>query len=85
MDARRPVGFQFDRLLEQVFLGVDVQRRQRRGAGHRVAGVGVAVEQLDHALRAVHEGVVDPCAMRAPRPSEWLPLVRPLAVVIMSG
>ena len=49
--------------LEQVLLLVQVQRGQGGGTGHRVAGVGVAVEELDGVIGRVavcaHHGVVD--------------------------
>ena len=48
-------------LLDQVVVGQQLQGRQAGGAGNRVAGVGVAVAELDHVLRSrlLHEGVVD--------------------------
>jgi len=42
----------------QPLRGVHVQRGERRGAGERVRGIGVAVEQLDHFRRAAHERFV---------------------------
>ena len=43
---------------EQPFLAVDLQRRDAGGAGGRVAGISIAVEQLDLAFRAVHERIM---------------------------
>jgi hypothetical protein len=33
--------------LEQIFVAIDVERREAGGAGQRMRRVGVAVEQLD--------------------------------------
>ena len=45
--------------LEQAFALVYIERREPRRAGHRVAGIGIAVEELDKVLRTLHERVVD--------------------------
>ena len=52
--------------------------------GERVAGVGVAVEQLDDVLRPLHEGLVDAVAATT-APIGTCAEVRPLAIVIRSG
>ncbi len=52
-----PVGLQVDGLLEQVLLLIDLLGRQCRCAGHRMPGVGVAVEELDDAFRSLHERI----------------------------
>ena len=43
---------------EKSLVAVDIQRGKARGAGGRMAGVGIAVEQLDLALRPVHQRIV---------------------------
>ena len=53
-----PVGLQFVRTLEQTLLLVRLQRRDAAGGGDRVAGIGIAVEELDHMLGAGHERVM---------------------------
>ncbi len=45
--------------LEQLLVAIDVERGEAGGAGERMAGIGVAVEQLDRVLRPLHERVVD--------------------------
>ena len=51
--------------LEQAFVPVDVQRRETRRAGRRMARIGVAVEELDRAFRrGAHDRVVDALADR---------------------
>ena len=50
------------RRLEQLFFVVGVEGAERRGAGERVAGVGVAVEELHARARRAHEGLVDAVA-----------------------
>ena len=61
-DRVDPLGL--DRLgaLEELLLAIEVQRRDAGRGGERVAGVGVAVEELDGVLGPVHEGVVDALA-----------------------
>ena len=44
---------------QQPFLGIGFQRGDPGGRGDGVARVGIAVEQLDHMFRTLHEGVVD--------------------------
>src|SRR3569623_635841 len=45
--------------LDQTLVPIDVEGGQTSGAGERMRGVGIAVEQFDDVLRALHEGVVD--------------------------
>ena len=54
-----PVDFQLAGAGQQTVAGIDIQGRQASGGGHRMTGVGVAVEQFDQALRAVHKGILD--------------------------
>ena len=65
-DGVIPLGF--DRLgaLEQALVTIEVDRGQGRGAGERMARIGIAVEELDRLLRPVHEGVVDVLAHHHP-------------------
>ena len=44
---------------QQPFLFISVERAERRRRGHRIAGIGVAMEELDQLFRAIHEGVMD--------------------------
>ena len=82
-DRVRPLRLQRLRALEQTFVAIDVERRQRRRAGERMAGVGVAVEELDRMFRPLHEGVIDVLA-RDHAPIGTVPEVTPLAKVTMS-
>ena len=59
--------------LEQVLVAIEIERRERRGAGERMRGIGIAVEQLDHVLGPAHEGVVDRPSARSRRPSAPCP------------
>src|SRR5690606_21409129 len=54
-----PVVLQLDGFLEQLLALVDLQSCQSRGAGYWVPRIGVAVEELDGAFRAVHKGLLD--------------------------
>ena len=54
---------------QQAFVGIGLERAERRGAGERMGRVGVAVRELDHVLGPGHEDVVDRAASRTPRPS----------------
>ncbi len=44
---RLPVFAQFTGFVEQTFRRVNIQRRQRRRAGHRMTGISIAMEKLD--------------------------------------
>ncbi|CCF20123.1 protein of unknown function [Pseudorhizobium banfieldiae] len=59
MQAVLPVGRHVAGPVEEAFLLVGFQRCEAGGGGNRIARIGVAVEELDHVLRATHEGVVD--------------------------
>ena len=48
------------RARQQTLFGIGIQRAQRRGAGERMPGVGIAVEEIDAVARSLHEGIVDP-------------------------
>ena len=55
LSAHRGVGplrLELLRALEQVLVAIEVERREAGGAGERMRRIGVAVEQLDHVLRA---------------------------------
>src|ERR1700722_15951839 len=54
-----PLGLERLGALEQALVAIEVDRRQRRGASERMARRGIAVEELDGALRPLHEGVGD--------------------------
>ena len=43
----------------RLLVAVEIERRETGRAGERMRRIGVAVEQLDHMLRAAHEGIVD--------------------------
>src|SRR3546814_5913414 len=63
--------------LDELFLLEDVARRDRGGRGHRAAGVGVAVEQLDAGLRRrVHQHVVHLVVRSEEHTSELQSLMR---------
>ena len=51
------------------FVAIEIERGEARRAGERMRRIGVAVEQLDDVLGALHEGVVDALAHDARRPS----------------
>ena len=55
--------------LEQALVAVKIERREAGRASERMRRIGVAVEQLDHVLRAVHEGIVDALRTQSRRPS----------------
>ena len=57
-----PRLLQLLRVLEQLLVLVQIKRRNARRAGERMARIGVAVEQLDHMVGALHERVVDALA-----------------------
>src|SRR3984957_1925951 len=42
--------------VEEAFVAIKIQSRQRGRAGERMAGSGVTVEELDGMLRSLHEG-----------------------------
>ena len=69
---------------EQVVASIDVQRRQDGGGGQRVRRIGVAVEELDAALRVL---TMASCTSRltATAPAGMAALLTPLAMVIRSG
>jgi hypothetical protein len=50
----------------RLFVAIKIERRETRGAGERMRRIGIAVEQLDGVLGAVHEGVVDALARDDP-------------------
>ena len=54
-----PVVGQLGAAVEQALLLVGVEGGEAGGSRHRIAGIGVAVGELDEMLGAVHEGVVD--------------------------
>ena len=85
-DRVRPVRLERRRALEQP-LALDRLERREPGRGReRMAGVRVAVEQLDAAPPApLHDRVVDRRRARTPRPSAPRAFVMPFAIVIMSG
>jgi hypothetical protein len=60
VDRRAPVGLHLQGAGEQALLLIDLQRRQAGRAGQGVGAVGVAVEQLDGGVGAVHHRLVDP-------------------------
>ena len=70
--------------LEKLLVAIDILRGERRRAGEGMARIGVAVEQLDHVLGPLHEGVVDALRTITP-PIGTVPEFTPLAKVIMSG
>ncbi len=49
---------------QQAFFFVNLKRGDAGGAGNRVAGIGVAVEELDGVLRAGHHRVIDLAACK---------------------
>ena len=54
-----PVARQIGGATQQVLVAIDLEGREARGGGHRMAGVGVAVEQLDGPLAGRHHVVID--------------------------
>ena len=44
---------------QKVFFRIDFQCRNASGTGHRMTGIGVAVEEFDGILRSVHQPVID--------------------------
>ena len=60
-----PYGFELLGILEQLFVAVQIHAGNAGGSRHWVAGIGVAMEQLDHVIGAVHELVVDALAHQA--------------------
>ena len=59
MEGVRPVVGKLGAAVEQPLLLIGVERGDAGGGRHRIAGIGVAVGELDEVLGAVHEGVVD--------------------------
>ena len=59
MQRIAPVFGQSSAARQQPLVLVDVERREAGRAGDRMRRIGVAVEQLDRALRAGHQRVVD--------------------------
>ena len=59
MDRVLPIGGDLSGALKQPLFAVGFQRRQTGRRGDGVARIGITVEQLDHMLGAVHEGVMD--------------------------
>ena len=57
MHAFFPVRREFGRALEQVLVAIDVEHRGGRGTSQWMSRIGVAVEQVDGALRPVHQAV----------------------------
>ena len=51
MDRVLPIGRELRGARQQPLLLIGLERGDRRRAGHRVAGIGVAVEQVDDLLR----------------------------------
>src|SRR5882762_3498136 len=45
--------------LEQLFVAVDIEGGECRGAGDRMRRIGIAMGQFDDVLRAAHEGVMN--------------------------
>ena len=64
MHAVGPVTGHVVRAREQAFPAIDLLCRDARGAGDRVRGICVAVEEFDGTFRTLHEGVVDLVARR---------------------
>ena len=59
MHCLLPIRRQLRGARQQALLLQRVEGRDGRGAGQRMAGIRIAVEQLDHRLGAGHERVVD--------------------------
>ena len=57
--ASLPVLRKIGSARHQAFVFIGIERCQCRGAGDRMAGIGIAVEQLDHVFRASHERFID--------------------------
>ena len=57
---RFPMAFQRPGAGEQAFVGIKIDRGDAGGAGQRVAGIGVAVEQFDprHVAGCVDDGII---------------------------
>ena len=51
--------FESCRLLERAFVLVDVECRESCRGRYRVPGIGIAVEEFDHELGTLHEGIVE--------------------------
>ena len=66
VDRVLEVRREFGRAVEQPLVAIDAERGERGGAGQRMAGIGVAVEQFDQVFRPAHHGVVDIRAHRDP-------------------
>ena len=58
MDGVVPDILQFGRAGEKALIAIDVERRDTGGAGDGVAGIGIAVEQLDLVFRPMHQRIV---------------------------
>ncbi len=79
-----PVARQIGGAAQQVLVAIDFEGREARGGGHRMTGVGVAVEQLDGSLAGRHHVVIDGVAHQHGPHGDGA-IGQPLAQVIMSG
>ena len=59
MRALFPVGRHLSRTLWQVFAFINIERGERRRAGHRVSAIGIAVVQIDIGRWSLHECGMD--------------------------
>ena len=53
------------RAFEQALVAIEVERRKRRRGGERMAGIGIAVKEVDHMIGSRLERVVDMLAHHA--------------------
>ena len=84
-DRVQEVRRQLASALEQAFVLIDIERREACGACRRMAGVCVAMEELDRALRRAAMIVSWMRSDIATAPIGCAPLVSALAIVIRSG
>src|SRR6185436_1860519 len=59
MDSLLELRLDRRRRFQQPFLGIGIEGRDARGAGERMAGIRISVEELDAAAGRVDEGLVD--------------------------
>ena len=84
MDGVLPIRRKLRGARQQSLLLIDLERGDGGGAGDRVARIGIAVEEIDGLLGPGHERVVD-LRVHNTAPIGMVPLVMPLAVVMISG
>ena len=79
-----PVPGEFPATCQQALILISIQRSQRGGGGNRISGISIAVEKLDQFLGPFMKASWISSRTNT-APIGITPLVRPFAVIMISG